>query len=525
MRWNMRRVVGVCGLILVCAACLAISVGAYAVYGQHNLDSDISSEFVLAQLLNEEGRVFLTDSWFHSTELRVVSPVPVYQLALSLFSDWHMARTVSIAVLLVGVMLSMIYMLRGVGAPMCSAMLCAAAVILPITEYNSFTLVYGGFYTVCVMLTFVEIGLVARLGNSRGIRCLLQVLLLTVLSVYGGLNGVRMMMICNVPLLLACLITFFLEARSCDSTKMALSKVSFRMLLAAFLCMAAAYAGYRINTDVFALTYDFQQYGETMIRPMTANMFTDQIMSLMRFFGYRNDAMLLSMEGIVSVFAVVLPIAGLAAIIVLLSMKLEQRERMLGVFILTALLLGILLNVLTLEKADLPYTVSYYMPAAILIVYALFWVFDRFECRLAWLRTLPMLVLVGMFLMGNAVYRDKEFQTYNTELEEIADCLLDEAAYEGYATFWNANVLTEIASGELEAFSVVDWETGTINEWLQRKDHLDRIPWGRVFAVYRTQDWKEGEPGYDSERLVYSSNSFYVVVYDSDEEYRQAIGW
>ena len=525
MKWNWRRIAGLSGLILVCAVCLAISVGAYAVYGQHNLDSDISSEFVLAQLLNEEGRVFLTDSWFHSTELRVVSPVPVYQLALSLFSDWHMARTVSIAVLLVGVMLSMVYMLHGVGAPLRSAMLCAAAVILPITEYNAFTLVYGGFYTVCVMLTFVEIGLVARLGKSRGLRSLLQALLLAVLSVYGGLNGVRMMMICHVPLLLACMMTFFLDARSCGNIKEMLPKASFRMLLAASLCMAAAYAGYRINTDVLALSYDFQQYSETMIRPLSANMFTDQVIGLMRFFGYRNDALLLSMEGVVSVFAIALPVAGLAAIIVLLRMKLESRERMLAVFMLAALLLGILLNVLTLEKADLPYTVSYYMPAAVLLVYALFWVFDRFACRMAWLRTLPMLVLVGMFLMGNAVYRDKEFQTYKTELEEIADSLLDEAAYEGYATFWNANVLTEIASGELEAFSVVDWETGTINEWLQRKDHLDRTPWGRVYAVYRAQDWKEGEPGFDPEHLVYSSNSFYVVVYDSDEEYREAIGW
>jgi len=525
VKWNVRKAAGSTGLILICVLCLAISVGAYAVYGRHNLDSDISSEFVLAQLLNEEGRVFLTDSWFYSTELRVVSPVPVYQLALSLFSDWHVARTVSIAVLLAGVMISMVYMLRGVGAPMRSVLLCAGAIILPITPYNSFTLVYGGFYTVCVMLTFVEIGLVMRLGKNWRIRSIFQALLLIVLSVYGGLNGVRMMMICNVPLLLACLITFYLDARSCKSAKELPALVSFRLLAAAVLCVAAAYVGYHINTHVFARAYDFQQYGETKIMPLDAAMLTDQIVSLMAYFGYRNDAMLLSLEGVVSVFAVVLPIAGLAAMILLLRMKLETRERLMAVFSLVALLLGILLNVLTLENAQLPYTVSYYMPAAILLVYCLFWVFDRFECRFDWLRTLPMLALVAMFLAGNAVYRDKEFNTYRTELEEIAEYLLDEAAYEGYATFWNANVLTEITGGELEAFSVKEWEQGSINEWLQRKDHLDRRPWGRVFAIFREQDWKEGEPGYDSERLIYASDSFYVVVYDSDEEFREARGW
>lgn len=526
MKLNMQKAVGIAGLVLICTICLAISVGYYAVYGQHNLDSDISSEFVLAQLLNDEGRMFLTNNWIYSTELRVVSPVPVYQLALRLFNDWHVARTVSIAVLLMGVMASIIYMLRGVCVSMRSALVCAAVVVLPITPYNSFTLVYGGFYTVCVMLTFVEIGLVMRLGKiGGGGNCIVQALMLVALSAYGGLNGVRMMMICNVPLLLASLITFYLDARLCERASEILSLTSFKLFAASILCMAATYIGYCINTNVFAQVYDFQQYSETIIRPLNAEMFTDQIVSLMAYFGYRNDAMLLSIEGIVSVFAMVLPIAGLAAIILLLCTKLEVRERLLAVFTITALLMGVLLNVLTLENAQLPYSVSYYMPAAILLVYSLFWVFDRIECRFVWMRMLPMLVLVGMFLAGNAVYRDKEFNTYNTELEEIAQILLDEAAYEGYATFWNANVLTEITSGELDVFSVEEWESGTINEWLQRKDHLDRKPWGRVFAIFRAQDWKEGDPGCDSEHLVYATDSFYVVVYDSDEEFRKVRGW
>ena len=524
MKLKIKKILAWFWPLLILGVCLAISVGTYAMYGQHNLDSDISSEFVLAQLLNDEGRFFLTDSWFYSTELRVVSPVPVYQLALMATGDWHIARTISIAVLLAGVAASLVYMVCGMGASIKSALLCAATVVLPITQYNSFTLVYGGFYTVCVILTFLEVGLVLRTKK----RSVIEMLLLLGLSVYGGLNGVRMMMICNAPLIVACLTTFFLEARGCESIRKLPSLPSFPLLAGGLICTAGALAGYWINTNVFALAYDFEQYGETLLAPLNAQMFTDQIICLMSFFGYRNDAVLLSLEGIVSVLAVVLPVAGVAALILLLRMKLHARERLTAVFAITALLMGMVINVLTLSVdggADLPYTVSYYMPAAILLVYALFWVFDRFECKQGFLRTLPMLALVGVFLAGNAVYRDKELNTYATELEDIAEILVEEAAYEGYATFWNANVLTEITSGELEAFSVEEWEYGTINEWLQRKDHLERTPWGRVFALYRAQDWKEGEPGYDSEKLVYASDSFYVVVYESDEEFREAIGW
>ena len=523
----MRRMKNWVPALLVLLMCMAISVGTYAVYGQYNLDSDIASEFVLAQLLNEEGRL-MTDSWFYSTELRVVSPVPVYQLMLMLCEDWHVARTASIAVLLAGVAASLVYMVRGMGASYTSALLCAAAVVLPITEYNSFTLVYGGFYTVCVMLTFVEIGLVLRMGKRKGLKRLLAPLLLALLGVYGGMGGVRMLMVCIAPLAAACFVTFFIEVRTCDHIHDLFALPSFPMLAGGVLLTAATLVGYKINTGVFAQMYDFAQYGETTVKPLTAEMFTDQIICLMSYFGYRNHELLLSLEGVVSVLAVILPVAGAAAMALMLQMKLDVRERLLAVFMPFALLLGMAINVLTLtgdESSTLAYTVSYYMPAAILLVYALFWVFDRFACRMKWVRVVPMLAIVGVFLAGNMVYRDKEFKTYPTELEDIAWCLMDEWAYEGYATFWNANVLTEITGGEIEVFAVEEWKNGTINEWLQRKDHLDRRPEGTVFALFRARDWKEGEPGFDSDRLVYASDEFYVVVYDSDEEFRQAIGW
>lgn len=505
---------------LVFAACLALSVGVYALYGQHNLDSDIASEFVLAQLLNEEGRL-LTDNWFYSTELRVVSPVPVYQLMLRIFDSWHAARTAAIVVLLLGVGASLVYMALGMGASPTAALLCASAVILPVTAYNSFTLVYGGFYTVCVMLTFVQIGLVMRMDRKR----LREPVLLAVLGVYGGLGGVRMLMICVVPLLAAALITFFLEARRCASLREAAALPAFYTALGVVLLAAATLAGYYVNSHVLAQRYVFAQYGDTTLLPLNQQMFTDQIICLMSYFGYRNYELLLSREGVVSVLAVLLPVMGASAMILLLRMRLSTRERLLAVFAPVALALGMVINVLTLERtqgAALPYSVSYYMPAAILLVFAIFWALDRFACRLRLLRVVPMLALVGVFLAGNAVYRDRDLNTYGTELEDIAQYLLDEGCTQGYATFWNANVLTEITDGEIEVFAVENWDNGRINEWLQRTDHLERTPEGRVFAIFRASDLENGTPGCEEERLIYASDELAVVVFDSDSEFQAA---
>ena len=99
---------------LVLAAALALSVGIFARSGRHNLDADLSSEMVLAQLLNEEGRL-VTDSWYYSTELRSLSPVPLYQLGLRLFSSWHAARVFAVSVVLLVFVASLLYMARAMG--------------------------------------------------------------------------------------------------------------------------------------------------------------------------------------------------------------------------------------------------------------------------------------------------------------------------------------------------------------------------------------------------------------------------
>lgn len=77
----------------------------------HNLDADMSSEMIYADLLNREGRL-LTDSWYYSSELRTVSPVPLYQLGLLLFDSWHAARVFGTALMLAGILASFLFFAR-----------------------------------------------------------------------------------------------------------------------------------------------------------------------------------------------------------------------------------------------------------------------------------------------------------------------------------------------------------------------------------------------------------------------------
>ena len=119
----------------------AVSLGMFAAFGAHNLDADMSSEMLLARLQNEEGTL-LSRSWYYSTELRVVSPVPLFQLGLLLFpQDWQAARTVATGIMLAGIAASFLYFARKarMGA---SGVLMAAILMMPFSQVYALSLIH-----------------------------------------------------------------------------------------------------------------------------------------------------------------------------------------------------------------------------------------------------------------------------------------------------------------------------------------------------------------------------------------------
>ena len=83
--------------------------------GRWMVDSDMASEMMLSNFLNQEGRI-ISKIWYYSTELRVVSVQWVYRFTLLLFpNDWHMARTVGMAIMLAAFAGLMLLLARSIG--------------------------------------------------------------------------------------------------------------------------------------------------------------------------------------------------------------------------------------------------------------------------------------------------------------------------------------------------------------------------------------------------------------------------
>ncbi|HIU15099.1 MAG TPA: hypothetical protein IAC49_01495 [Candidatus Ventricola intestinavium] len=258
---------------LLLAAAYAASVGFFACYGMHNLDADMSSEMIYADLLNREGRL-LTDSWYYSSELRTVSPVPLYQLGLLLFDSWHAARVFGTALMLAGILASFLFFARR--AKMGEAGVYMAAVLaMPFSEVYAYVGFLNGGYSVYLMLVFVLLGLVLGLADTT--RRLPALALIALLSFWGGTGGVRMMLFLAVPLAAAYALEAFDAMRRHERLKDAMPARLRWPLTGAMVAAAMTALGYLLNDRLLSGLYDYVQYDQTGLAMPQSDLFFAQL--------------------------------------------------------------------------------------------------------------------------------------------------------------------------------------------------------------------------------------------------------
>ena len=488
----------------VLAASYLFAVLVYALIGRHNVNADMASEMVLADLLNREGG-FLSPNWYYSTELRVISPVPVYQLALRIFpGNWHMARTLSLAILLAAFAASAVYMGRGAGCVI-PAVYAAAACMLPVSEVHRFLFTGGGFYIMYVTAAFLLIGLVLRLRRQKG--RIIRLLLIGAGSLVCGLTGVRMPMIVGLPLGMACALDMWDALREADTLRGAPADERAPMAFGAGVSLAAMLAGYVVNSRVLSGIYHFESFGGMEMGSLNLPRLGDQIQYLINFFGLSEGMPLLSMGGIVDMMTLCVCVLMAVAVYTLMKRRAELAGgmRLLVCFAVFAVALGMFLNLVT-GTTENRYAVGYYMAGAFMLVVLVFVLLHIMRCRMAWLRTLAMLAVAGVFFLQSAAFVRSYMQHEENEHEAAAAWLTENGYTQGFASFWNGNILTELSDGQLDMYIYGELNEPELTPWLQETRHLSEAPEGKAFVfVGYLETFAEGIPCMQEDKLVWTS--------------------
>ena len=85
----------------------------------------------------------------------------------------------------------------------------------------------------------------------------------------------------------------------------------------------------------------------------------------------------------------------------------------------------------------------------------------------------------------------------------------------GLNNLWYSK-LTEASDGEIEVYSFVDWNSKELYRWLQKTEHFETEPQGKVFVLVAHN---EGRPSIArEENLAAETRQGRIYIYESAQE-------
>ena len=515
-----------------------VVVAVFARFGKHYLNADVSSEMVLAKLVKDEGGLFgLSHSWLYSTELRVLYVTAIYRIFMMLFPEnWYLVQLCTVCVCELMLIASSLYLFRPLRNEYKWDVYITAVLLLPFSIQYTLLMTYGNFYIVYTAITFLQYGIILRIDKNKG--RFLRLLCLLAMGFFSGLSGVRMLMFCAAPILMTGCIALFLRAYRTSSFSDFFRWREWRLLWTSILNSAVITLGYLVNVLVLSKQYTFKNYGIAFIRKFDLGYVLSHFSLIPEFMGYTEKSPLFSLGGIDSVLALGLFLIALFSfvrIVRLKSRELPETDFSHSVYyllLLTALIGGVVFDVMLDDGLFMGFHVSYFMPGFLLFLSGIFYSLSQYPARMRAVSGICMFAVFLVFAVHSYLFVRSNMRGSETNYEEAAQWLEERGYVEGFASFWQSNVLTQASNGHIEMWTLYQDERDTPEQttlyaWLQKKSHLKKLPEGKCFFyVTSLEYWNKGEeynrlfPKAEVVSLPLSDDKVYLL--ESSEELLEA---
>ena len=482
-----------CVLILLCA--VIVSIRTTWIVSGTLFDSDTSSELILGEKLAREGGI-LSETWAYSTELQVIDCQIVYALLFRVCGDWFLVRFWG-AVLMQAMMLGAFgFMARQARIPLNRFCLAGAAMLLPFSVAWGRIVLYHNYYAFHMIMANLTVG--CYLGALRRTRqenawkrwplwvfagCLALV------SFLAGLEGVRQMMVCTVPLLAAAVLTAMGSERGNPPERRSLLRQAWPGLALGAASFACSGMGYLVNLSAFAGKYSYTDYSGQYVTLRGSDQLETIVRSFLSTLGFHDQTNLFTLHGILGITGLLIWVAALLLAFHTLRHSEDDEARFLSIFMLmthTVMVFVFMLLALEDYQVDL-----YFLPVT-------FWILPMLakadlrpdsgvpeakgrpgfpglllagDAKLSVHGLIGTLVLI-MFLVNGMYYTlfFRDPKTYGKEItydglrytdtdnvaamRPVAEYLREQGYTLLYASYWDAAVITELTDGQVKSVPV-----------------------------------------------------------------------
>ncbi len=460
------------------------------------MNSDDSSELVLARILASEHGI-LTKNWYYSSELRVFNTNLVFAPMFYLFKSWKLVRAVGGSIML------LLYVLAYLTIPYAWKYdpkwfyLTAFVLIMPFSNPWQF---FGlkMYYLPHVFISFVAFslfGVVFKGGYKR-----MAAVLLCVFAFVAGLGGARSVEYTFVPLFLAAFAAFILD------------RGSGMLLAVSGMAAAASAAGYIVNDKLLSGIFTFHSYDNVSFIRFMFEKAEWALDSILTAFGYSIGEYFISFGGVCNAMAFAMMVLFLCSFALLFFRRKEMdwAQKYMYYFASVTFLLNTFLMVLGQNDEYADRYIAIGMVPCLMFVDL---VYKLCLKDVDWQKAAGVAVIAFFLLEGANGYLHLLNVSGNGERMGYIDFVKAQGYDYGYATFWNANITTEMSDGTIDMTSLdPNAEKLVVFRWLTDK-RLIEANHEKAFLVLT----KEELDMFDGKQPIYEDDYFSVFDVNRDD--------
>ena len=504
---------------LLLIVCLLGTINYVRLKKYNTISSDEASEMLLGSVLASENSI-VSKNWHYSTELSILNTNIFYSFFFHFTNSWHLVRVCALfsmylLLLVVYWGLSRVFKFNKYFA------ITAAVLFIPFSsDYYHFILL-GGYYFPVITTSLFTLAIAELFLHLSGWKAYALSAFSFIFDLLTGLGGMRQMFFTYIPLFAASAIMLLPQFRKSNGNK---------WFVFSAITLFGGVIGVLINLKVLAEIYSFDtwstvSYSEFDIKRII-NIVNGIVNSFGRTRGYTTGRLFSDslLNNTVCALWILLTAASVWYAIKN-HRKVSAEYVRLTVFTCVSYVFYIVFYSFT--------TMLHFARYSITIICLSLPLAAMFLEHVNWKKAVSTGILAGLVLLtaarGVNYYAKNWNHDPNLELRRIAKVLVTEGYYNGYATFWSSNILTELSNGKLDVWHAIDG-TNDIGvtlvtdidqtwKWLQKTIHDTTHPVGKTFLFFtvgedKNNNWHEQ---LKSAEKIYSSDHFVVYGFEDYE--------
>ena len=492
-------------------------------------DSDAASELILSNLLAKEHRI-LSPNWYYSTELRVLNTQLIFAPLFYLFDSWNNVRVVGATLLLIIMLISGMFLAKQLQLDKVYIALFAIIILTPFSREYFFYVISKSYYIPHISISFITLGLIllsSRIYNNLKYKKYFIILnfISCIIALLAGMGGLRQLLILYIPLFISSGYLFCVEKGIFFRSNKIIyidtnnSHYFHIVFIETILLLFSSIIGYIINSGYFSKIYYFPSQNDIRFKTFSLEPLINVINGYFISLGFQDGVKIFSIALLPNFICfITIWILIVSIIDILKNRDYSNEEKLLTLFFVAANISFLGLYSFTI----MGYADRYNIPIVI-FTYLIIIIFIKHKISILkttnYYKIFAIGILVSFLLSGLLIYSDPGYRSKN-ELVTISNTLKDYGCHYGYATFWNANVLTELSDGSLEIYH---WNYDTINTnineispWLQLVKHSTEIPSGKIFCIFGANELESNiAKSMEGSDILYKTDRYTIYIFES----------